>query len=242
MGKPESGHAIMHRLSCAAARAAGGCADRGGAYRKPPRRRQRQRCQIVRRGIRGLCLRPVRALDRSPADWRRGAKHVDRDSRLSTRPQTSSPLVGDASVRGFSSPASIRTAKAALRRWVGDIRPSSPCSTSRCRAWTGMELLRRLREKCDFPVIFLTSKDEELDEALGLAMGADDYIASPSRSGCCWPGSAPFCAGPRCARAGPRRGRAARHPRDRARPPDHGSAAGPGELDARIVTLTVTNS
>src|SRR3954470_9162981 len=43
----------------------------------------------------------------------------------------------------------------------------------------GMELLRRLREKCDFPIIFLTSKDEELDEALGLAMGADDYIAKP---------------------------------------------------------------
>ena len=43
----------------------------------------------------------------------------------------------------------------------------------------GMELLRRLREKADFPAIFLTSKDEELDEALGLAMGADDYIAKP---------------------------------------------------------------
>jgi two-component system, OmpR family, response regulator ChvI len=43
----------------------------------------------------------------------------------------------------------------------------------------GMELLRRLREKADFPVIFLTSKDEELDEALGLAMGADDYITKP---------------------------------------------------------------
>ena len=43
----------------------------------------------------------------------------------------------------------------------------------------GMELLRRLRERCDFPVIFLTSKDEELDEALGLAMGADDYISKP---------------------------------------------------------------
>ena len=42
-----------------------------------------------------------------------------------------------------------------------------------------MELLRRLKEKADFPVIFLTSKDEELDEALGLAMGADDYIAKP---------------------------------------------------------------
>jgi two-component system response regulator ChvI len=43
----------------------------------------------------------------------------------------------------------------------------------------GMELLRRLREKADFPVVFLTSKDEELDEALGLAMGADDYITKP---------------------------------------------------------------
>jgi two-component system response regulator ChvI len=43
----------------------------------------------------------------------------------------------------------------------------------------GMELLRRLREKSAVPVIFLTSKDDELDEALGLAMGADDYIAKP---------------------------------------------------------------
>ena len=43
----------------------------------------------------------------------------------------------------------------------------------------GMELLRRLREKSALPVIFLTSKDDELDEALGLAMGADDYIAKP---------------------------------------------------------------
>ena len=42
-----------------------------------------------------------------------------------------------------------------------------------------MELLRRLRERTDMPVIFLTSKDEEIDEALGLAMGADDYIAKP---------------------------------------------------------------
>ena len=43
----------------------------------------------------------------------------------------------------------------------------------------GMELLRRLRERSELPVIFLTSKDEELDEALGLAMGADDYITKP---------------------------------------------------------------
>ena len=43
----------------------------------------------------------------------------------------------------------------------------------------GMELLRRVREFSPVPVIFLTSKDDELDEALGLAMGADDYIAKP---------------------------------------------------------------
>jgi two-component system response regulator ChvI len=43
----------------------------------------------------------------------------------------------------------------------------------------GLELLRRLRERSQIPVIFLTSKDDELDEALGLAMGADDYIAKP---------------------------------------------------------------
>jgi two-component system response regulator ChvI len=43
----------------------------------------------------------------------------------------------------------------------------------------GMELLRRLRERSSVPVIFLTSKDDELDEALGLALGADDYIAKP---------------------------------------------------------------
>ena len=43
----------------------------------------------------------------------------------------------------------------------------------------GMELLKRLRADSSVPVIFLTSKDEELDEALGLRMGADDYITKP---------------------------------------------------------------
>ncbi len=43
----------------------------------------------------------------------------------------------------------------------------------------GFELLRRLRLSNNLPVIFLTSKDEEFDEALGLAMGADDYIKKP---------------------------------------------------------------
>ena len=43
----------------------------------------------------------------------------------------------------------------------------------------GMELLRRLRQDSELPVIFLTSKDEEIDELFGLKMGADDYIRKP---------------------------------------------------------------
>ncbi len=43
----------------------------------------------------------------------------------------------------------------------------------------GLELLKRLRKKSNLPVIFLTSKDEEIDEILGLRMGADDYVKKP---------------------------------------------------------------
>lgn len=43
----------------------------------------------------------------------------------------------------------------------------------------GMELLNRLRQNSDLPVIFLTSKVDEIDEVLGLRMGADDYITKP---------------------------------------------------------------
>lgn len=43
----------------------------------------------------------------------------------------------------------------------------------------GMDLLQRLRQKTSMPVIFLTSKDDEIDEVLGLRMGADDYIKKP---------------------------------------------------------------
>ncbi|HVA12987.1 MAG TPA: response regulator transcription factor [Stellaceae bacterium] len=43
----------------------------------------------------------------------------------------------------------------------------------------GFELLARLRKDSNLPVIFLTSKDEELDELLGLRMGADDYMTKP---------------------------------------------------------------
>jgi two-component system, OmpR family, response regulator ChvI len=43
----------------------------------------------------------------------------------------------------------------------------------------GMELLQKLRQRTSLPVIFLTSKDEEVDEVMGLRLGADDYITKP---------------------------------------------------------------
>lgn len=43
----------------------------------------------------------------------------------------------------------------------------------------GVKLLAKIREKSSMPVIFLTSKDDEIDEVLGLRMGADDYITKP---------------------------------------------------------------
>ena len=43
----------------------------------------------------------------------------------------------------------------------------------------GIELLKKLRKTSDMPVIFLTSKDTEIDELLGLKVGADDYITKP---------------------------------------------------------------
>ncbi len=43
----------------------------------------------------------------------------------------------------------------------------------------GLELLRRLRQTSQMPVVFLTSKDDEIDEVFGLKMGADDYITKP---------------------------------------------------------------
>jgi two-component system response regulator ChvI len=58
----------------------------------------------------------------------------------------------------------------------------------------GMELLRRLRQKTDMPVIFLTSKDEEIDELFGLKMGADDFIRKPFSQRLWSSASRPCCA------------------------------------------------
>tara|TARA_B000000475_G_scaffold601_1_gene493 strand:- start:305 stop:1000 length:696 start_codon:yes stop_codon:yes gene_type:complete len=43
----------------------------------------------------------------------------------------------------------------------------------------GLEVLQKLRQTSNLPVIFLTSKDEEVDQLVGLKMGADDYITKP---------------------------------------------------------------
>lgn len=43
----------------------------------------------------------------------------------------------------------------------------------------GMQVISRLREECNIPVIFLTAKSEDADIILGLDIGADDYITKP---------------------------------------------------------------
>ncbi len=43
----------------------------------------------------------------------------------------------------------------------------------------GMEVLRRIRQTSNLPIIMLTSKDEEIDEILGFNLGADDYMTKP---------------------------------------------------------------
>ena len=68
--------------------------------------------------------------------------------------------------------------EAALRALIDNPPDIAVCDIKMPRM-DGLELLRRLREKSALPVIFLTSKTDELDEALGLALGADDYIAKP---------------------------------------------------------------
>ena len=62
---------------------------------------------------------------------------------------------------------------------IGDNSPDLGVFDIKMPGMDGMELLRRVREFSSIPVIFLTSKDDELDEALGFAMGADDYISKP---------------------------------------------------------------
>src|SRR5487761_2609791 len=75
-------------------------------------------------------------------------------------------------VRSFSDPAAALTA-------LTTTPPDLAILDIKMPRMDGLELLRRLRQTADLPVIFLTSKDEEIDELMGLNAGADDYIRKP---------------------------------------------------------------
>ena len=76
-------------------------------------------------------------------------------------------------VKSFSEPASALTALAGAPPDLAILDIKMP-------RMDGLELLRRLRQAAaELPVIFLTSKDEEIDELMGLNAGADDYIRKP---------------------------------------------------------------
>src|SRR5580692_7113280 len=75
-------------------------------------------------------------------------------------------------IRSFSDPAVALTALTAAPPDLAILDIKMP-------RMDGLELLRRLRQSADLPVIFLTSKDEEIDELMGLNAGADDYIRKP---------------------------------------------------------------
>ncbi len=62
---------------------------------------------------------------------------------------------------------------------IKDTPPDLIISDIKMPAMDGMELLRRVRQESELPLIFLTSKDEEIDEVLGFSMGADDYVKKP---------------------------------------------------------------
>ena len=76
-------------------------------------------------------------------------------------------------VKSFSDPAAALTA-------LSTSPPDLAILDIKMPRMDGLELLRRLRQAAtELPVIFLTSKDEEIDELMGLNAGADDYIRKP---------------------------------------------------------------
>ncbi len=68
---------------------------------------------------------------------------------------------------------------AAALEYITDTPPDLVVSDIKMPTMDGMELLRHIRKSSSLPLIFLTSKDEEIDEVLGLTMGADDYVKKP---------------------------------------------------------------
>lgn len=68
---------------------------------------------------------------------------------------------------------------AAALDYINATPPDLIVSDIKMPTMDGMELLRQVRQTSNLPLIFLTSKDEEIDEVLGLTMGADDYVKKP---------------------------------------------------------------
>ncbi len=64
-------------------------------------------------------------------------------------------------------------------RGIRDSKPDLAVLDIKMPRMDGMELLTKLREDSNLPVIFLTSKDDEVDQIVGLRLGADDYITKP---------------------------------------------------------------
>ena len=129
--------------------------------------------------------------DTATVEWRRGLAYADTPTTKADDPKMTATIALVDDDRNILTSVSIalQTEGFVTRRLFGrrdgvegadrQPAPTLQCSTSRCRGWTDWNCCVGLREKSQIPVIFLTSKDDELDEALGLAMGADDYIAKP---------------------------------------------------------------
>ena len=115
------------------------------------------------------------------------ARHQDGDKVLGKRMPTIALVDDDRHIltsvsmaleaEGYST--STYTDGVAALQGLEDTPPDMAIFDIKMPRMDGMELLRRLRQKSDLPVIFLTSKDEEIDELFGLKMGADDFIRKP---------------------------------------------------------------
>ena len=68
----------------------------------------------------------------------------------------------------------------------------------------GLSICRQVRPQFDGPILMLTARTDDMDEVLGLEMGADDYVQAGARV-CCWRASVPCCGAARRRKRAPRR-------------------------------------
>ena len=69
----------------------------------------------------------------------------------------------------------------------------------------GLSICRQVRPQFDGPILMLTARTDDMDEVLGLEMGADDYVCKPVRRVCCWRASVLCCGAARRRKRAPRR-------------------------------------